>query len=211
MVAGPLAVELLERLKQTADLARWDDGAAIADGKPGATAVCPGDDLDMAAGYVVPHGVVYQVGDQALGQGGVPGNDGRAEAGRHAHAPAAGVWLAAGHDPGGDLREIERLPVPQAALASGQREQRVDESFLLFPELEHLPAGGPQRFRARGGIGECHLQDGPLGCQGGAQLVGRVRDEVALRLECGLKAGEEPVERVTEGPELLVGAGASKP
>ena len=35
IVAGPVAVDLLEWLKQAADLARRDDGAAVGDGEPG--------------------------------------------------------------------------------------------------------------------------------------------------------------------------------
>jgi len=155
----------------------------------------PGGDLNVPAGHVVPHGIVHQVGDQAHRQGRVPGDGGRAEGRGQAHAPAVGVRLAARHHQGGDLGEVERLAVSQAGLAVGQREQRVDEAFLLLAELEQLLAGGPQRFRAGGGIGECHLQDGPLGGEGRAQLMGRVRDEAPLRLERGLKTGEQPVER----------------
>jgi hypothetical protein len=45
----------------------------------------------------------------------------------------------------------------------------------------------------------------------GAQFVGGVRDEVPLRLERGLKAGEQAVERVTEFPEFLVAVGQAQP
>ena len=67
-----------------------------------------------------------------------------------ADAPAVG-FLAAVHDRlPGDLGEIERLPLVDAALAAGQREQRVDEAFLLIAERQHLLAGRSQRLR--GGV-----------------------------------------------------------
>jgi hypothetical protein len=82
---------------------------------------------------------------------------------------------------------------------------------LLVPELEQLLAGRPQRLGARTGVGERHLKDGPRGRQRGAQLVGRVRDEVPLGLERGLQASEQAVQRAAEFPELVVGAGQAQP
>ena len=88
------------------------------------------------------------------------------EAGLHAYAQAGGLVPAAGHDPGGHLGEVERFPAPRPALAAGQREQGVDQVFLLFAEPQQLLASCPQRFRARVGIGERHLEDGPLAVSG---------------------------------------------
>jgi coenzyme F420-reducing hydrogenase delta subunit len=159
----------------------------------------------------MPDGIVHQVGHEALGQAGVSGGDGRGEAGLDAHAQAGGFLPAAVHDPSGYLGEVKGFPAPQPTLAARQCEQRVDEAFLLLSELKQLLAGCPQRFGARVGIGECHLQDGSLGRQRGAQLVGRVRDEMPLGVERGLQTGEQAVQRVTEFPEFVIGVGQSQP
>jgi len=42
----------------------------------------------------------------------------------------------AGHDPGRYLGQVKGLPVPQPALAAGQREQRADKAFLLLSEFK---------------------------------------------------------------------------
>ena len=88
----------------------------------------------------------------------------------------------------------------------GQREQRVDESFLGRAQRQHLPAGGPQRFAAGVRVGERHLQQRPLRGQRGPQLVRGVGDEPALRLERRLEPRQQLVKRVPQLLELVVRA-----
>ena len=67
-VAGPLGAELPERLEQVLDRVRRDECAGVADRDDGARGgQCRGD-LCLAAGQVVPDGVVEEVGDQAFRQ-----------------------------------------------------------------------------------------------------------------------------------------------
>jgi hypothetical protein len=211
--ASPLAVELLKRLEQPGNLGRRDDGAAVHDRQAGTGggrlrtggAGDSGADLDVAAALVVPDGVVHQVGDEALDERRVAGDDGGLQTCFHADALVSGGGQACGDDPAGDPGEVERRGVLQSALAGGQGEQRVDEALGLTAEFQHLLAGGPQRLRARVRVGERDLQHGALCREGGAQLVGRVRDEVPLRPERRLQPGEQAVEGVAEFVELGVG------
>ena len=158
LVAGPLAIGLLERFEQSADLARPDHRAAVGDGQAGTAAV-----LTAVVTWTWPSGTLCRtalstrLATRLSARAGSPVTVAGPRLAATRTPRLVSIWLVAGHDPGGDLGEVERFPVPQAALAGGQREQRVDEAFLLFAEPEHLLAGGPQRFRARGGIGECHL------------------------------------------------------
>ena len=93
----------------------------------------------------------------------------------------------------------------EAALAAGQGEQRLDEAFLLGVGGEHLPRGGAPGLGGGAGVVERDLQHGALAGDGGAQLVRGVGDEVPLGLEGGLEAGEQVIEGVAEGLELVIG------
>src|SRR5439155_1693696 len=101
----------------------------------------------------------------------------------------------------GDVFQVERLGAGYAAFAARQREQRVDQLFLLFAEPQHLVAGGAQGGHAGLGVAERHLQHGPFGGQRGAQLVrGQVTGFVGpngagksttMRVILGLDAADE--------------------
>src|SRR4029077_8640348 len=99
---------------------------------------CCRRDLDLAAVEVVPDGVVGQVLYQAVGQVRVTGGRGRVKRGVDADAPAVGFPAAVHYRLPGDLGEIERRPLVDAALAAGQREQGRDEPFLLVAQRQHL-------------------------------------------------------------------------
>ena len=47
---------------------------------------------------------------------------------------AFGFLAAVAGGLGGDVGQIERLPLLDAAFAAGQGEQRLDKTFLLVPE-----------------------------------------------------------------------------
>src|SRR6266545_3725613 len=52
--------------------------------------------------------------------------------------------------------------------AGCQGEQRLDEAFLLLAERQDVLAGGSQPLGGGVWIGECHLQQGPLGGERGS-------------------------------------------
>ena len=118
---------------------------------------------------------------------------------------ALGLMSTSGQDGLSDVSEIEWLPLFDAALAGGQGEQCLDESLLVFAEGEGLLAGRPQGVGVGVRVGEGDFQEGSLAGERGAQLVGGVGHEVALRLERGFEAPEEVIEGVAELGELVVG------
>src|SRR5262249_12117399 len=65
-IAG--AVESLEGLEEAMDLLRRDHRPRVRDGDDSLDALDPGGDLHPAAGHVVAHGVVQQVGDKPFDQ-----------------------------------------------------------------------------------------------------------------------------------------------
>ncbi len=94
----------------------------------------------------------------------------------------------------------------QPAFAAGEGEQGFDQARLLIAGGEHLLGGGTPCRGRRAGVVERDLEDGALGGQGGAQLVGGVGDEVPLGLEGGFEPREEVVEGVAELLELVLRA-----
>ena len=70
-------------------------------------------------------------------------------------------------------------------------------------EARSCLGGGSPHFRC-GWVAEGDLYQGALSGEGGSKLVGGVGDEVPLRLEGGLEAGEEVVEGVAELFELVL-------
>jgi hypothetical protein len=92
-------------------------------------------DPHMAAGDVVVHGVVDQVPDELFGEGGVSGGRRRLDHAVDPHAWSRCSWRRLVQDRLDDRGEIAGLPPLEAALAPGEREQR-------------LPAGAPAARRA---------------------------------------------------------------
>src|SRR5437660_317394 len=84
----------------------------------------------------------------------VPGGPGRVKRGVDADAPAAGFLTAVYDRLPGDFGEIERRPLVNPALAAGQREQRLDETFLLIAQRQQLLAGRSQRLHGGVRVGE---------------------------------------------------------
>ena len=71
----------------------------------------------------------------------------------------------------------------QAGLAAGQQEQRVDKLLLFGARCQDPFMGSAERLEAGIGIGQGDLADDTLAGQRGAQLMGRVGDELALGVE----------------------------
>ena len=167
-----------------------------------------------AAADVVPHGVVDEVGDQALGQPRVAGDGGRGERGAHADATPlrlAARWRST------TLRVMSarstRSRLLDALLAAGQGEQRVDRGApAAAPRASTSWQADAQRVGGRVGVGEGDLEQGPFHGQRGAQLVGGVGDELPLRRRTTPRSRcEQAVEGVGELGELVVGGRQAEP
>ncbi len=170
-----------------------------------------GADLHLAAGHVVPDRVVHQVADQAFGQARVAHRGGRVQRGGQLNVVPLRVSGPGLDGRPGQGRQIERFRLPDAALAAGQGEQRVDQLLLLLAQGQRLGAGRAQFGRRGVRIGQRHLQQGPLRGERGAQLVRGVGDEVPLRVERRLQPGEQVVERLPQFGELVVAAAQAEP
>ena len=118
----------------------------------------------------------------------------------------AGLGLQAGQGRGDHGGEVDGLVLGQPAFAAGEGEQGLDQARLLVAGGEHLLGGATPRDGRRAGVVERDLEDGALGGQRGAQLVGGVGDEVPLGLEGGFEPREETVEGVPEFLELVLRA-----
>src|ERR1700722_3863804 len=110
----------------------------------------------------MPDGVVDQVGDQARDQARITGSRGRGQDGVDGDTPAVGFRLAVEQYLAGELSEVEGLPALYPALAAGQRQQRVDETFLLIAEISELLAGRTQVLGGSVGVGKRDLEQGPF-------------------------------------------------
>ncbi len=99
----------------------------------------------------------------------------------------------------------------EAALAARKRQQCFDQTFLLLADGEQLLAGVAERGDARVGVAERELEQRAFERERGAQLVGGVRDELPLRVEGRLQAGEQSVEGGAELLELVVRPFERKP
>src|SRR6266496_3540233 len=167
-VSDALAAELLEGLEKTLDLAWWDHGSGVLHRNACLSCGRCRRYLDPASGRVVAQGVVHQVRHQARDQVRVTCRRGCCERCVDVEASALG-FLVAGQDDGpGDVGEVKGFPPLDSPFAACQCEQRLDEAFLLFAERQRVLAGGSQRLGGGVWIGECHLQQGPLGGERGS-------------------------------------------
>lgn len=135
-VADSVGAEALERLEKPVHLTGWDDRSGVADRQGRLSFVRSRGDLHTAAVEVVPDGVVYQVRDQVGCQLRVAGSRGCVQLGVDADAAALGFLVAVHDRVPGDLGEVKRLPLLDPALAAGQREQSVDQAFLLIAQCQ---------------------------------------------------------------------------
>jgi hypothetical protein len=160
---SPCPPEALERLEQPVHVAGRDHGTAVADADPDLPGRHGGRHLGPAAGPVVAQRVVDQVGHQGFDQARVARGGRRGQRGLDPDAQAPGLGAALLGDLAGQLGQVERLPLLHAALAAGQGQQRFDQAFLLVAHDQGVPAGRAERLGGSAGIGQRHLQQGPLG------------------------------------------------
>ena len=159
-------------------------------------------EADAAAVDVVVDGVAEEVGDEPLDQARVAGRLRRFERGVEDEP----VVVRGGRRGSGDGGEVDGLTAVEAALAAGEREERFDQAFLLLADGEELLARVPVGVDAGVRVAERELEQGALERERGAQLVRGVGDELSLRLEGGLEAGEQSVDGAAELLELVVGS-----
>ncbi len=152
----------------------------------------------------MPDSVVDQVGRQLLDQEGVAVEGGGLEARLDVQAKAADRGAGCGHCSAGNGGQVGELALVEAGLAAGQREQGLDEVFLLSIGGEQFLADGLPGAGGGGRVGEGDLEQGALAGQRGPQLVRGVGGESPLSLEGGLQPREQAVEGVSEFLELVV-------
>ena len=165
----------------------------------------PDVDPALRPRQVVALGVLQQVADRPVEQLGVAGHGDR----HQVEVPGA-LRLLLLTDPvdglGHQRHQVDRL-VPgrlEPRLDPGQGEQRVDGPVRPVGLAQgHL--GRTPELRGGGvGVGQRHVERGPLVGQRGAQLVRHGRDQPSFGLERGLDPVEQRVEGVGELAELVV-------
>jgi hypothetical protein len=197
-----LVAESLEGLEQAVKFARRYHRPAVGNPDHRAAGRRPGLDPGPAAGHVMPDRVPDQVRHQALRQPGITLGRGGAEPGTDRDVLG---------DRRGDDRQVKRLRPGDATFTARQREQRVDQLLLLPAELQDFVAGGAEGADAGRRVSQRDLQHGPLGGQRGTQFVGRVGDEMPLRLKRGLKPREQVVQGLAEPAELVIAPPGPQP
>jgi hypothetical protein len=199
-VVCPAPVEPLEGLEEAVDIRQRDKRPGVGHRQDGLAVGHPGPDLDTAVGHVMADGVGEQVGHEPFHEQRVSIEGRRFRQRVDVDPESAGLGLQVGQGRGDGGGEVDGLVAVQPAFAAGQGEQGFDQACLLIAGGEHLLGGGTPGRGRRVGVVERNLEERALGRQGGAQLVGRVGDEMPLGLESGFEPREEAVEGV---PELL--------
>jgi hypothetical protein len=148
-------VKPAERLKQRLHAGGRHHRPAILHAQHGAARwLNAGLDRHPATGLVVPQRVVHQVRYQTLRQPRVTRRGSGPQRRVDPDPPRAGQLSASRDHRAGQRGEVEWLQLVDASFAAGQREQRVDEAFLLLAEEEHLRAGRAERLGAGVRVGD---------------------------------------------------------
>jgi len=206
LVVCPAPIEPLEGLEEAVDV-RWRDGwSGVGHRQDGHAVLNPGQDLDTAVGNVVANGVGEQVGHEPFDEQGVAIEDRRFCHLVDVNSESAGLGLETGKSGRDGDGEVNGFVSVQAAFAAGEGEEGFDQARLLIAGGEHLLGGGTPGGGRRAGVVERNLEEGALGRQGGAQLVGGVGDEMPLGLEGRFEPREEAVEGVPEFLEFVLRA-----
>ena len=210
-VARALGRKPLERPGEPADRTGVDDGAGVGDRQKRDAATSPGGHLDSPRVRVVREGVVDQVRDETLDQARIAGHRRRCEDGAQVDRAAPCLGLTGEQDLLGQDRQIERVALGETRLPAGEREECLDQAFLLRPGCEHPLVRGPEGLHGRVGVRQRQLDEGPLHGERRAQLVRGVRHELTLGLDELLQPREQRVEGVAEFLELVVRAAQCQP
>jgi hypothetical protein len=91
-----------------------------------------------------------------------------------------------------DHGKVDQLMVVDSLLALGEREQCVDQLFLLLVLLERVATRLPERLTCGVRVGDHHLEQRARGGQRRAQLVRRIGHEPPLRVVGLLERTQHP-------------------
>ncbi|HYZ77910.1 MAG TPA: hypothetical protein VE596_11110 [Gaiellaceae bacterium] len=210
-VIGAVCSAVPEGLEELLDCVGPNERTGVAHCNDGPAISGRGPDLDPTSGLVVAERVVDEVGDQALGKPGVSRGLGALELGVEVEPTLFQFRPRRSEDGPGDRGKIDGHAEVDTTLGAGEREQRLDQAFLLRTGSKHPPVARSKRLDggirvAERDLGEC-LSTG----ERGAQLVRGVGDELPLGGEGGFQAIEKVIEGVGELLQLVVGAGERKP
>jgi hypothetical protein len=160
--ANSFLAQSLEGLQEAGHLVRWDNRTCVAEGENGSSVSAGCRDLDPSARMVVTQRVVDQVGHEAAQKTGIANSGGFVEHRVDTEGLAGRVLLETGYEVLRESGEIDRFPNLDALLAGGERQQGVDEAFLVAAERKRFFACGPERLRIGVGVCERDLQQGSL-------------------------------------------------
>jgi hypothetical protein len=157
---------------------------------------------------VVAQGVVEDVVDQAPQQRRISGNLDGCELVVDAHAQVGRSSFAGGQRGGDNADERDGGILGGCALVGAcQGEEAFDEPVGLVEALAELAGQDGDLSGHRSGFTLGDVERGPHHRQRGAQFVGGVGDEAALRLERGFQAGQQPINGVAQVFEFIARAG----
>jgi hypothetical protein len=161
--AVAVGAQPLEGLEELVDSVRGHERPGVGHHQDRVSTESVGDDSNAAVGAVVVDRVVDEVGDQPFDEPGVSEGGRRRELGSQVEplVPEHHAWAL--EDGLGHQGQIERLSTVAAGLPSSEREQRLDEPFLLGAGGEHSLVRSPERLDGRGGVIGCDLDHRPLG------------------------------------------------
>jgi len=131
---GAVGAESLEGFEQSPDLGRRNDRSSVADREARMPVPNAGADPNAAAREVVADRVVDQVADETFGQRRVARRRGGFDLGVDPRVTELRVGFE--QDRVGDLGKVEGLATVEAALARGERQQRLQEALLILAERE---------------------------------------------------------------------------
>ncbi len=155
-------------------------------------------------------GVLQQVLHESVEQDAVAVDDNRACLGGDLQSQPIGLRPHEGQHAVDDLGEVNRPRVRDAVLGPGQGQQSVHQPLVAGIDLQQGLAEADQFGR---GIGSAHrhLEQGLIDRQRCLELVRGVADELPLRCEGCVEAGQHGVDRGTQFPPLVPGSGQGDP
>ncbi len=193
-----------ERLEEPLDFAGGHRRAGVGHGQLGSAVHDTGADLHRSARDVVAQGIVDEIGDKPFRELWVSGGRRGGEPGPQRQTSCRGFRQPGAQRLLDQCLQVERFVGLDAALSSGEGEQRGDELLLPRAGRKHPPVGRAQTFYGRVRIVECHLPEHPLSGQRRAHFVGGVGDELTLCPEGRLQSAQQFVEGVAELPQFVV-------
>jgi hypothetical protein len=123
-------------LEEPLELVVGDDGSAVGYREDRVRAGGFGGDLSEPARVVVADGVVDEVGGERFDEPRIAGGRCWCESFDESDVMCACLIAARSDNRSGDVRQVEGVPVGDAALTGGQRQEGLDESFLVLAERE---------------------------------------------------------------------------